>query len=46
MEKVLTGGDSWELMACVDRLIELGEISEIERGDCPGQYRVFVKPGK
>lgn len=40
-------GDSWQMMACVDRLVELGEIKEVPRGeDCPGQYRIFVKPGE
>ena len=37
------GGDSWELLACVDRLVELGEIREIPQEKVPGQYRVFVK---
>ena len=36
-------GDSWEKMACVDRLIELGEIKEIHYGDCSSQDRIFVK---
>ena len=37
-------GDSWSMMACVDRLVELGEIKEVPRSDyCPGQYRIFVK---
>jgi hypothetical protein len=40
-----TGGDSWTMLACVDRLVELGEIKEVDRGSqCPGQHRVFVKP--
>ena len=42
-----TTGDSWRQMACVDRLVELGEIKELLRShDCPGQYRVFVKCGE
>jgi hypothetical protein len=37
-------GESWQMMACVDRLVELGEIKEVPRGnDCPGQYRIFVR---
>ena len=36
------GGDSWRQMACVDRLVELGEIKEIPQQDCMGQHRVFV----
>ena len=41
-----TGGDSWSIMACVDRLVELGEIVEVSRGEVAGQYRVFVSAGK
>jgi hypothetical protein len=40
------GGDSWESMACVDRLVELGEIRELKYGDCAGQHRVFVSASK
>lgn len=36
-------GSSFEMMACVDRLVELGEIREIEQGKCAGQHRVFVQ---
>lgn len=37
------GGDSWENMACVDRLVELGEIREIPMHTYSGgQYRVFI----
>ena len=35
-------GDSWELMAYVDRLVELGEIVEITSANVSGQNRVFV----
>lgn len=38
-------GDSWFEIACVDRLVELGEIREVEYapGKTPcGQYRLFV----
>lgn len=37
------GGDSWEQLACVDRLVELGEIREVTTDNPPGQYRVFVQ---
>ena len=41
------GGDSWLMMACVDRLVELCEIREVGRGaNCPGQHRIFVKNGE
>jgi len=38
---VLTG-DTWFILACVDRLVELGEIREITGEDIAGQHRVFV----
>lgn len=45
MSKILqgfSGRDMWELMACVDRLVELGEIEEISYEDISGQKRIFV----
>ena len=36
------GGDSWTMLACVDRLVELGEIREVTGPAICGQYRVFV----
>jgi len=37
------GGCSWTMLACVDRMVELGEISEITQSvETPAQYRVFV----
>jgi len=45
MSNVLIGGD-WECLACVDRLVELGEIREILQSDgVAGQHRVFVGIG-
>jgi len=38
-------GDTWFHMACLDRMIELGEIVEITGRDVAGQHRVYVKPG-
>lgn len=35
-------GDSWQMMAYVDRLVELGEIREITPANVAGQHRVFV----
>lgn len=35
-------GDSWTMLACVDRMVELGEIREIPQSGVPGQHRVFV----
>jgi hypothetical protein len=37
------GAVSWEEIACVDRMVELGELAEWPR-DCWGQYRVFSTP--
>lgn len=41
-EAMCGGGSSWDMLACVDRLVELGEIREITNGDVAGQHRVFV----
>lgn len=35
-------GDSWLIMACVDRLKELGHIKELTDGNVFGQYRTFI----
>lgn len=36
-------GSSWQMMACVDRMVELGEIRRITPvGSCAGQDEVFV----
>lgn len=35
-------GDSWMMLACVDRLVELKEIMEITSGNVAAQHRVFV----
>ena len=44
MQEALSGvyGDSWTALACVDRLVELGEIRELTNSNCAGQHRVFV----
>ncbi len=36
-------GDSWFMIACIDRLVELGEIVELRR-DCWAQYKVYSSP--
>ena len=39
-------GDPWLRMAMVDRLVEAGEIIEVERPkdvDVAGQHRIFIK---
>lgn len=36
-------GDPWKNMACVDRLVEIGEIRELPQSPEPfAQFRVFV----
>lgn len=45
-QKFAITGDSWEMLACVDRLVELGEIVEIPNTTSTygyGQDRIFVK---
>ena len=43
MGKAIAGeGGSWQEMACVDRLVEIGEIQEITNVDVFAQYRIFV----
>jgi len=38
-----TTGSSWKMLACVDRLVELGELREVTVGQSvAGQHRVFV----
>lgn len=49
MQEAMSGeaGDLWEIMACVDRLVALGEIGEIDQARRPpGQFRIFVKVGE
>ena len=46
MSAVISGesGVSWDMLACVDRLVELGEIREVTApGSVAGQNRVFIK---
>lgn len=48
MQEVIKGhaGDSWLMLACVDRLVELGEIREIfQPHTVAGQHRVFIASG-
>lgn len=41
--RVVTG-DSWLMLACIDRIVELGEIREIPQDNPAGQHRIFAKP--
>jgi hypothetical protein len=38
-------GDSRMMLACVDRMVEVGELTEIVRPGVAAQDRVFVKKG-
>jgi hypothetical protein len=42
MYELLLAGSTWNSMACVDRMVELGELKEIPRPGFMAQYRVFV----
>lgn len=44
MQEITKGqtGDSWEIMACVDRMVELGELRELDLPHVAGQHRIFV----
>lgn len=35
-------GSSWNMLACVDRLVELGELREVSQSNCAGQHRIFI----
>lgn len=45
IENVITkmSGDSWLIMACVDRLVEIAYLKELTDKNVMGQNRVFVK---
>ena len=38
--------DGWDLIACDDRLVELGETREVTGPEVWGQHRVFVRAEK
>lgn len=38
-------GNTWEMLACVDRLVELGELLEVPNPHSgAGQHRIFIAP--
>jgi hypothetical protein len=39
-------GDSWDMIACLDRMVELGKIVEVSAKGIHSQYRVFVAAPK
>ena len=43
--KSVLGAGSWQMMVCLDRLVELGEIYEVPTPcNGRGQYWIFVSP--
>lgn len=45
LENAISGvtGDTWLMLACIDRLVELKEIREIvQQGEVAGQHRIFT----
>lgn len=43
MTNAADSGNSWQMLACVDRMVELNEIREVTKpGSVWAQYRVFV----
>jgi hypothetical protein len=47
MHEAISGsaGIAWHMLACVDRMVELGEIEEVPQAGVAGQHRVFVRKG-
>ena len=41
-ELLIGSGDTWDMLACIDRLVELSYLREITGRDVAGQHRVFV----
>lgn len=40
-----TTGDAWHMLACIDRLVELGELVEVPNTvSGAGQHRIFIAP--
>jgi hypothetical protein len=40
--RAVQSGDTWTMLACIDRLVELGELREITGESVMGQHRVFI----
>ena len=43
--KCLGTYNAWDAMACTDRLVEIGEIEEVER-KCLSQEKIYIKAKK
>jgi hypothetical protein len=37
-------GSSWQMLACADRMVELGDLIEVPQERCAGQHRIFHRP--
>jgi hypothetical protein len=45
MKLMCVTGDTWNMLACIDRLVELGELIEIPNPvSRAGQHRIFIEP--
>ena len=45
-ERVLSGvcGEGWEMLACLDRLVEIGELRKVKQeGRVAGQHEIYVR---
>ena len=40
----LRRGDSWATLACLDRLVELGELERLRPENFRAQYQVYTRP--
>lgn len=45
MDRLMTGltGEVWTMLACADRMVELGEMVEVSQPGCAGQHRIFTR---
>jgi hypothetical protein len=37
-------GDTWDMLACTDRMVELGDLIEVTDKNVAGQHRIFRRP--
>ena len=42
-QKIFLSGDVWESMACVDRLVEMGYLYEVEKPYTTWQHKIFTR---
>ncbi len=42
LDKLMVGGDSWNMLACIDRLVELDELRYVPQVDpCNTQHKIL-----